>query len=405
MNMRDVVIVDGLRTAIGQWQGSLTSFGADELVAPLLSELVKRNNIEPAMVDLCLLGNVDNHSNAPNLGRLALLRAKFPHHVPGYTVEHQCASGLAAINVGYMHIATGSADIVLAGGSESMSNMPYWIENARQGFRLGDQGLKIHCEFMETARRICGPDLYDTGINMGITAENLAEQYHISRQEQDEYALRSQTRCARAQQAGRLRAEILPREINTKKGPILFSADEFPKPATTLESLGKLRPAFKPDGTVTAGNSSGLNDGAAAVLMMSRETAYKLGLKPFAAIGMHCNVGVDPAIMGIAPAYALRKIFKLAGTTFDDYGLFEINEAFAAQTLAVFKELGLNREQIERINVNGGAIAYGHPLAASGPRLAITLLHEMRAREIRRGIASLCCGGGTGIATEFILEK
>lgn len=405
MNLRDVVIVDALRTAIGSWQGTLTNVAADELAAPLLIELAERNGIDPGAVDLCLMGNVDNHSNAPNLGRLALLRAKFPHHVPGYTVEHQCASGLAAINVGYMHIATGTADIILAGGAENMSNLPYWIENARQGFRLDDGGLKIHCEFMETARRVCGPELYDTGINMGITAENLADQYGISRQEQDEYALRSQTRCAQALKSGRLKLEILPLEVTTRKGRVLFDTDEYPKPDTTIEKLNSLRPAFKKGGTVTAGNASGMNDGAAVVLMMSREKAAELGLKPMASVGKHCNVGADPAIMGITPAYAIRKIFKMAGTSFEDYGVYEINEAFAAQTLAVCRELGLNEAQMERLNVNGGAIAFGHPLAASGPRLVITLLHEMRLRGVKRGIASLCCGGGTGIATEFILEE
>lgn len=404
MNLQDVVIVDTLRTAVGKFQGTLTNLGADELSAPILQELVKRNNIDPGMIDLCILGNVDNHSNAPNLGRLALLRAKFPHHVPGYTVEHQCASGLAAINVGYMHIATGTTDIILAGGAENMSNLPYWIENARKGFRLDDSGLKIHCEFMETARRVCGPDLYAEGMNMGLTAENLAEQYNISREEQDEYALLSQMRCAKAQNSGRLAPEILPLEINTRKGSILFDTDEHPKPDTTIEKLCSLSPAFKKGGTVTAGNSSGLSDGAAAVLMMSREKATELGLKPLASIGKHCNVGCDPAIMGIAPAYAIRKIFKMAGTKFEDYGLYEINEAFAAQTLAVFKELHLNANQTENINVNGGAIAFGHPLAASGPRLVVTLLHEMRLRGVERGIAALCCGGGTGVATEFILE-
>ena len=403
-SLRDVVIVDTLRTAVGKWQGTLTNLEADQLAAPLLTELVKRNNVDPGVVDICIMGNVDNHSNAPNLGRLALLRAKFPHHVAGYSVEHQCGSGLAAINVGYMHIATGTADIILAGGAENMSNLPYWIEGARQGFRLDERGLKIHCEFMETARRVCGPDLYATGINMGITAENLADQYAISRQDQDEYALRSQQRCVQAQNAGRLKVEILPLEVNTSKGTVVFDTDEYPKADATMEKLSQLKAAFKKGGTVTAGNASGMNDGAAAVLMMSREKAVELGLKPMASIGKHCNVGVDPAIMGIAPAYAIRKIFNMSGTTIDDYGLFEVNEAFAAQTLAVLKELGVSKEQMEKFNVNGGAIAFGHPLAASGPRLVGTLLHEMRLRGIERGIASLCCGGGTGIATEFILE-
>lgn len=404
MSLRDVVVVDMLRTAVGSWQGSLASVAADELAAPLLVELTRRNNIDQGNVDLCIMGNVDNHSNSPNLGRLSLLRAKFPFHVPGYSVEHQCASGLAAINIGYMHIATGNADIILAGGAENMSNLPYWIENARQGFRLDEKGLKIHCEFMETARRVCGPDLYETGINMGITAENLADKYQISREEQDEYALRSQMRCKAAQEAGIFQEEILPIEVNTKRGKKFFDQDEYPKHDTTLEKLASLRAAFKKEGTVTAGNASGMNDGAAMVLLMSREKANELGLKPIARIGHHCNVGDDPAIMGITPANAIRKIMKLSGTTMDDYGLFEINEAFAAQTLAVCKELGVTEEQMERININGGAIALGHALAASGPRLVITLLREMKKQGVKRGIASLCCGGGTGIATEFILE-
>ena len=404
MSLRDVVIVDGLRTAVGKYQGTLTGLEADQIAAPVLIEILRRNNVEQGNVDLCVLGNVDNHSNAPNLGRLALLRAKFPHHVPGYTVEHQCGSGLAAINVAYMHIATGTADIVLAGGAENMSNLPYWIENARQGFRLDEHGLKIHCEFMETARRVCGPDLYGPDINMGITAENLANIYNISRQEQDEFALQSQMKCAKAQESGRIAREIMPLEVKTKKGTVQFEVDEHPRADITMEKLSALKPAFKKGGTVTPGNSSGMNDGAAMVLMMTRDKAKELGLKPMASIGKHCNVGVDPAIMGISPAHAVRKICKLAGTQLDDYGLLEINEAFAAQTLAVCRELGMNDKQMERLNVNGGAIAFGHPLAASAPRLVITLLHEMRIRGVERGIAALCCGGGTGIATEFILE-
>lgn len=405
MNPRDVVVVDGLRTAIGSWQGTLTMTDADKLVAPVITELVKRSNLEQGDVDMCVMGNVDNHSNSPNLGRLVLLRAGFPHKVPGYTVEHQCGSGLLAINTACMHIMNGTADIVLAGGGENMSNMPYWIEGARQGFRLDEKGLKIHCEFMETARRVCGPDLYDTGINMGITAENLADKYGISREEQDEYAYRSQMLTREAQARGRFKKEILPIEVETRKGPVLFDTDEYPKHDTTLEKLAILRAAFKKGGTVTAGNASGMNDGGAAVLMMSRAKAEELCLKPLAKVGTQGYAGADPAIMGITPAYALRKIFKASGTTLDDYGLYEVNEAFAAQTLAVLKELGVTEQQKERFNVNGGAIALGHPLGASGTRLAITLIEEMRQRGVERGIAALCCGGGTGIATEFILEK
>ena len=404
MNLNDVVIVDMLRTAVGKFGGTLANMEADEMAAPLILELLKRNKLDPNYIDLCVLGNVDNNSNAPNLGRLALLRAKLPQHIPGYNVEHQCGSGLLAINVAYMNIATGNADVVIAGGAENMSNLPYWIENARQGFRLDEKGLKIHCEFMETARRVCGPDLYSTNINMGITAENLAEKYKISREEQDEFALKSQEKAAIAQKSGRLKNEIMPLEVQTPKGMVLFDNDEHLRPDTTIEKLRSLRPAFKSNGTVTAGNSSGLNDAGGIVLMMTRRKAKNLGLKPLASIGHHCSVGVDPAIMGIAPAYAIKKLLKMTERNFDEYGLYEINEAFAAQVLAVFKELKLTKEQIEKVNVNGGAIAFGHPLAASGVRLVGTLIHEMRIRNVERGIATLCCGGGTGIATEFILE-
>jgi len=403
VNLNDVVIVDVLRTAVGKFGGTLANMEADELAAPLLLEIIKRNKIDPNTIGLCVLGNVDNNSNAPNLGRLALLRARLPQHIPGYNVEHQCGSGLLAINVAYMNIATGNTDIVLAGGAENMSNLPYWIEGARQGFRLDEKGLKIHCEFMETARRVCGPDLYPK-MNMGLTAENLAEKYKISRTEQDEFALRSQVRAAQAQKSGRLKVEIMPLEVKTRKGMVVFENDEHLRPDSTLETLSSLRPAFKENGTVTAGNSSGLNDAGGVVLMMTRGKARELGLKPMVSIGHHCSVGVDPAIMGIAPAFAIRKILKMAGRNFDDYGLYEVNEAFAAQSLAVFKELQLTEKQIDKINVNGGAIAFGHPLAASAVRLVATLIHEMRLRGVERGIATLCCGGGTGIATEFILE-
>jgi acetyl-CoA C-acetyltransferase len=403
--MRDVVIVDALRTGFGKYFGTLTKLEADELAAPLLLELVRRNKLEKTDVDLCVMGNVDGHSSAPNLGRLALLRAGFPFEVPGFTVEHQCGSALLAINTAYMQIATGVIDVALAGGAENLSNAPYWIENARQGFRLDEKGLQIHCEFMETARRVCGPELYKQKINMGITAENLAEKYSITRVEQDEFAAQSHQKFAAAQAKGRIGKEILPLEVKTRKGTVLFETDEHVKPETTAEKLSELRPAFKEGGTVTAGNSSGMNDGAAVVLLMSKERANQLGLKPLASIGKHLSVGVDPAIMGISPAYAIRGILKAAGTKLDDYGLFEVNEAFCAQTLAVFKELALTEKQRERFNVNGGAIAVGHPVGASGARLVQTLIYEMREKGVQRGIATLCCGGGTGIATELILEE
>ncbi|MBR0597844.1 thiolase family protein [Clostridiales bacterium BAD-6] len=402
--MRDVVIVDAARTGFGKYGGTLIKTEADELAAPLLLELVKRNNLEKGDIDLCVMGNVDGHSTAPNLGRLALLRAGFPFEVPGFTVEHQCGSALLAINTAYMQLALGMIDIALAGGAENLSNAPYWIENARQGFRLDEKGLKIHCEFMETARRVCGPALYKENVNMGITAENLAEKYNISRQEQDEFAYESHMKFSAAIERGRIKKEILPIEVKTRKGPTMFDTDEHVKPDTTIEELGKLRPAFKEGGTVTAGNSSGMNDGAAVVLMMTREKAKELGLKPIASIGKHISVGVDPAIMGIAPAFAIRKILQMAGTKLEDYGMFEVNEAFCAQTLAVYKELELTAKQREKFNPNGGAIAVGHPVGASGARLVQTLIYEMQEKGVQRGIATLCCGGGTGIATELILE-
>jgi acetyl-CoA C-acetyltransferase len=347
---------------------------------------------------------VDGHSAAPNLGRLALLRAGFPHEGPGFSVEHQCGSALLAITTAYMQLSSGVIDIALAGGAENLSNAPYWIENARQGFRLDEKGLNIHCEFMETARRVCGPELYKQNINMGITAENLAEKYNISREEQDEFAYESHMKFSAAQASGRMAKEILPIEVKTRKGMVNFDLDEHVKPDTTIEKLAGLRAAFKEGGTVTAGNSSGMNDGAAAVLMMTREKALELGMKPLASIGKHCSVGVDPAIMGIAPAFAIRKIMQLADTKLDDYGLFEVNEAFSAQTLAVYKELELNKKQIDKFNINGGAIAVGHPVGASGARLVQTLIYNMQEKGVKRGIATLCCGGGTGIAAELILE-
>ncbi|HML37758.1 MAG TPA: thiolase family protein, partial [Bacillota bacterium] len=244
----DVVIVDALRTGFGKYFGTLTKMEADELAAPLLLELVNRNRMEKSDIGLCVMGNVDGHSSAPNLGRLALLRAGFPSEVPGFTVEHQCGSALLAINTAYMQIATGIVDAALAGGAENLSNAPYWIENARQGFRLDEKGLKIHCEFMETARRVCGPELYAQNVNMGITAENLAEKYNISREEQDEFACQSHHKFAGAQARGRIKKEILPLEVKTKRGAVLFETDEHVKPDTTVEKLAELRPAFKEGG-------------------------------------------------------------------------------------------------------------------------------------------------------------
>ncbi|MED3660571.1 acetyl-CoA C-acetyltransferase [Ureibacillus sp. FSL K6-8385] len=388
--LQDVVIVSAVRTAIGSFQGSLKDVPAPTLGSIVIKEALRRSGLEPDRVDEVIMGNVLQAGLGQNPARQAAIQAGLPETVPAMTINKVCGSGLKAVHLAYQAIAAGEADIVVAGGFENMSQAPYLLKNARSGFKMGDQTLidsMIHdglwCAFND--------------YHMGITAENLASQYHITREEQDEFAARSQARAAKAIEEGKFKEEIVPVEIPQRKGdPIIFDTDEFVRPGTTVEKLSALRPAFKKDGTVTAGNASGINDGAAAVVVMSKKKAEELGITPLATIVANAAVGVDPAIMGIGPAEAVRKALKKADLTLDQIDLIEANEAFAAQSIAVDRELHFDPD---KLNVNGGAIALGHPIGASGTRILVTLLYEMKRRDAKLGLATLCIGGGQGVAT------
>lgn len=404
-------IVSAVRIATGSFGGALKDLDAPHLGSVVIREAIHRCSIEGGRVDEVIMGNVYQAGIGPNPARVAAVKAGIPYEIPSMTVNKVCGSGLKAIALAAQAIWSGSAQIIVAGGMESMSSAPYLIPNARWGARMG------HGQFVDS---MIQDGLWDSfyDYHMGMTAENLAEQYGISRAEQDNFALRSQQRYKAAFEAGRFKPEIVPVSVPQKKGvPICFAQDEHPRPNVTLERLSELKPAFKEGGTVTAGNASGINDGAAAVTVMSEEAASRFGLKPLAYICGFATVGVDPKIMGIGPAYAIRKLLSQTDTTLDEIDLLEVNEAFAAQTLAVGKELDWDEK---RVNVNGGAIALGHPLGASGARIAVTLLHEMQRREAVRiaphlsvgkaiyrrwlGIAALCIGGGMGIAMLFERE-
>jgi len=388
--LEEVVIVSAVRTAIGSFQGSLKDIPAPTLGSIVIKEALHRAGIEPNQVDEVIMGNVLQAGLGQNPARQAAIQAGLPETVPAMTINKVCGSGLKSVHLAAQAIAVGEADIVVAGGFENMSQAPYLLKNARSGFKMGDQNLvdsMIHdglwCAFND--------------YHMGITAENLASQYHITREEQDEFAARSQARAAKAIVEGKFKEEIVPVEIPQRKGdPIIFDTDEFVRPGTTVEKLSALRPAFKKDGTVTAGNASGINDGAAAVVVMSKKKAEKLGITPLASIVANAAVGVDPAIMGIGPAEAVRKALKKSDLTLDQIELIEANEAFAAQSIAVDRELHFDSD---KLNVNGGAIALGHPIGASGARILVTLLHEMKRRDAKLGLATLCIGGGQGVAT------
>lgn len=388
--LQDVVIVSAVRTAIGSFQGSLKDVPAPTLGSIVIKEAIRRAGIEPNQVDEVIMGNVLQAGLGQNPARQAAIQAGLPETVPAMTINKVCGSGLKSVHLAAQAIAVGDADIVVAGGFENMSQAPYLLKNARTGFKMGDQNLvdsMIHdglwCAFNDC--------------HMGITAENLASQYHITREEQDEFAARSQARAAKAIEEGKFKEEIVPVEIPQRKGePIIFDTDEFVRPGTTVEKLSALRPAFKKDGTVTAGNASGINDGAAAVVVMSKKKAEELGIPPLASIVSNAAVGVDPAIMGIGPAEAVRKALKKADLSLDQIDLIEANEAFAAQSIAVDRELHFDSD---KLNVNGGAIALGHPIGASGARILVTLLHEMKRRDAKLGLATLCIGGGQGVAT------
>ncbi len=395
MSQKEVVVVSAVRTAIGNFQGTLAGVSATKLGAIVLEGALDKAGVAKELVSEVIMGNVLQAGLGQNPARQAAIQAGLQHEVPSMTINKVCGSGLKAVHLATQSVLTGESDIVLAGGMENMSQAPYLMEGARSGYRMGDQKV---VDSMIRDGLWCAFNDY----HMGITAENLCSKYELSREEQDEFAAWSQEKAQKALAEGRFKEEIVPVAIPQKKGdPLLFEVDEFPRAGVTAESLGKLRPAFKKDGTVTAGNASGINDGAAALLIMSREKADELGLKPLARIVANASAGVDPSIMGIGPVPATKRVLEKAGLTLDDMDLIEANEAFAAQSLAVGKELGFNRD---KLNVNGGAIALGHPIGASGARVLVTLIHELQKREgAKYGLATLCIGGGQGVAT--IVEK
>lgn len=387
--MEKVVIASAVRTPVGNYGGTLKDISAVSLAELAFREAMKRANVAPQQVEDVFLGNILQGGLGQNPARQAAIRAGIPVEATAMTVNMVCGSGLRAIALGAQAIALGEASIVVAGGAENMSMAPYYLSKARWGHRMGHGTIE---DAMIKDGLWCAME----DVHMGITAENLAEQYNISRQEQDEFAAESQRRAQVAIAEGRFAQEIVPVEIPQRKGdPVIFDTDEFPRAGVTAESLAKLRPAFKKDGTVTAGNASGINDGAAAVVLMTEAKAKELGVEPLATFVASACAGVEPRIMGIGPVYAVRKLLTKTGLTIDDLDLIEANEAFAAQSLAVNKELGWNPEIV---NVNGGAIALGHPIGASGARILVTLLYEMKRRKAKTGLATLCIGGGQGIA-------
>ncbi|MGD7045500.1 acetyl-CoA C-acetyltransferase [Jeotgalibacillus proteolyticus] len=387
---REAVIVSATRTAIGTFNGALKEVSAVTLGAIVIKEAISRAGIQPEQVNEVIMGNVLQAGLGQNPARQAAVKAGLPNHVSAMTINKVCGSGLKSVHLAAQAIFSGDADIIVAGGMENMSRAPYLIENGREGFKMGDQTIK---DSMIKDGLWCAFNDY----HMGQTAENLCDRYSVSRDEQDEFAAASQQKAADAIQSGRFEDEITPVSIPQKKGdPILFNVDEYPRKGTTAESLGKLRPAFKKDGTVTAGNSSGINDGAAAVVVMARETADRLGIVPLVTIQANASSGVDPAVMGLGPVEAVNKALQKASLSLQDIELIEANEAFAAQSLAVDRELSFNKEIL---NVNGGAIALGHPIGASGARILVTLIHEMIKRDAKSGLAALCIGGGQGVAT------
>jgi acetyl-CoA C-acetyltransferase len=393
MHMRDVVIVSAARTALGRVGGIIKNVQPEELAKIVILAAVERAGVEPVSVDEVIIGQTKQSADAANLARVAALKAGFPVEVPAYTVMRQCGSGLQAIHNAVQAIRAEEADIVVAGGIESMSLAPYYLRGARFGFTSGN--TVVVDSNTESQPRSQPYEVYG-GLTMGLTAENLAERYDISREEQDAFALQSQERAADAIESGRFKEEIVPVEVPQRKGaPVVFDTDEHPR-KTSLEQLAKLKPVFKQGGSVTAGNSSGRNDGGACLVLMDAETAKARGVRPMATIRGQATAAVDPRIMGIGPAPASRKALQRAGIALSDIGLIEVNEAFAAQSLAVVKELDLDPEIV---NVNGGAIALGHPLGCSGARILTTLLYEMRRRGTRYGLAGICIAGGQGMAT------
>ncbi len=385
--MKDVVIVSAVRTAIGTFGGMLKDVPLVELGAAVIKEVLNRAEVKAEDLDEVIMGNVLQAGKGQNTARQAAVKAGVPYKVPAFTVNKVCGSGLKSVNLAVQSIRLGDADIIAAGGMESMSRTGYLVDDMRWGSKMGNS------EFKDL---MINDGLWDVfnDYHMGITAENIAEEWELSREMQDEFAAESQKRTENAVKSGMFEDEIIPIEIpQRKKENLIFKEDEHPRFGTTAAKLAKLRPAFKKDGTVTAGNSSGINDGAAAVLIMSKEKAEEMGIKPLASVVSYASGGVDPAVMGTGPVPATNKALKKAGLSIDDIELIEANEAFAAQSLAVIEELNLNTEIV---NVNGGAISLGHPIGASGARILVTLLHEMKRRNNKYGLATLCIGGGQG---------
>ncbi|PYQ14746.1 MAG: acetyl-CoA C-acyltransferase [Acidobacteria bacterium] len=390
--MRDVVVAGAVRTPIGRFGGALSTITPAQLGAASAQEALRRAGVAPSQVDDVLFGCARQAGAGPNVARQVAWRAGIPQEVPAATVNMACASSLKAIDLAYRAVRDGDAHVVLAGGVESMSRVPYLLPGARWGYRMGDQPL---VDAMVQDGFLCPL----SEMVMGETAERLAEQYRIGREEQDAFALRSQQRTARAQAEGRFDAEIVPLRVPGKKGEDIVNRDEHPRPDTTAATLARLPPVFKPDGgTVTAGNSSGITDGAAAMVVLSAQRADELGVKPMARLLGLSSAGVDPCVMGIGVVPAVRRLSEKLSLRLEDFGLVELNEAFAAQVVACDRELHLDPE---RLNVNGGAIALGHPIGATGARLCVSLLHEMARRPAGRGLATLCVSGGMGMAAAF----
>ena len=391
---KKVVIAGACRTAIGKMGGGLSTVPAAELGAVVIKEALKRAGVPADKVDTVFMGCVIQAGLGQNVARQASIKAGLPVEVPAQTINIVCGSGLNCVNLAAAMINAGEADIVVAGGMENMSLAPYVLKQGRYGYRLGDNKL------IDSLTNDALTDVFNQ-YHMGITAENVAEQWGLTREQLDEFSANSQQKACAAIAAGKFKDEIVPVEIKTKKGTVVFDTDEGPREGTTVESLAKLKPAFKRDGgIVTAGNASGINDGAAAMVVMSEEKAKELGVTPMVTWVAGALGGVDPAIMGVGPVASTKNLFKKTGLTIDDIDLIEANEAFAAQSLAVGKELGFDPE---KLNVNGGAIALGHPVGASGARILVTLIHEMLKRDAKKGLATLCIGGGMGCST--VVEK
>ncbi|RRD32353.1 acetyl-CoA C-acetyltransferase [Streptococcus minor] len=392
--MREAVIVSAVRTPIGTFGGSLKDVSAVDLGVTVVKGAIERAGLKPEQVDEVILGNVLSGGLGQNIARQVSVKAGIPISSPAFTINKVCGSGLKTIQLATQAILLGDADIIVAGGTENMSQAPYVLQQQRWGSRMGDSKV------VDTLLRDGLVDAFDN-YHMGITAENIAEKYNITREQQDTFAVHSQRKAVAAIKAGRFKEEIVPVLVPQRKGdPLVFDTDEYPRENASLEGMAKLRTAFKKDGTVTAGNASGINDGAAAVVVTSREKAEELGLEILATITSYASAGLEPEYMGCGPIYATRKALEKADLKVSDLDLIESNEAFAAQACAVNQELGLNTDIV---NVNGGAIALGHPIGASGARIFVTLLHEMQKRDAKRGLATLCIGGGMG--TAVIVER